>query len=92
MLLWSTLDLTAWASNEGPWDDVLREALPDPVRPPAWLKPYLDDRGTGKHNDLPALLEAVHNERWVTGKMFPGTWMLAEESTRRRAPLTAPPS
>lgn len=61
--------LTVGTSDDTrPWDEVGKEVFPEPVRPPSWASAYRKEGALGKHNDLPALLEAVHNEKWVTGK------------------------
>jgi hypothetical protein len=43
--------------------------LAPPVRPPAWLRPYLQpapQNYVGLHNDLPALLKLRARENWIT--------------------------
>lgn len=55
------------SEDQRPWDSIGSEAFPDAVRPPAWLNPYLKTSAQGKHNDLPALLQSVHKDQWVTG-------------------------
>ena len=46
----------------------LPKVLPALVRPPTWLTRLYHPRAqtTGLHNDLPKLLDAVHEDKWVT--------------------------
>lgn len=81
LLLVLVLGSTAQVAHANePWEQVLHEPMPQPVRPPAWLRPYLKDRYRGKHNNLPVLLDAVHKDKWVTGEAAYEAWTGAYEA------------